>query len=249
MSLTDEFEAQEREKAGHKLVAKAKDKIKESKGFLCYFFSNSKDKIREAVDYYERAGDEFRMANQHIYAGNAYKEAAIMHYNNNRKFDASLLFELASKSYKDCNFQHAVDCLTKSINSAMEFGNMTIAAHMTRKLAEWYEKKNNSLELSLPHYERAAEYYEGDGYEYMAKLCRLKEVEYVVCELRDYNRAIAILENFLKSRPDKDIMFKAVICRLLIDIEEAEIALQKFCKYFPSLQFSWRCSLVEKLIS
>ena len=97
------------EKKARALLAQADKKLSSGAGFFSKLFGESSSAIEDAVELYQQAGNNFKIAKLWTEAGNTFKKAAKMNSNSSKHECASLFIE-AGNCYKKNNKAEAVPC-------------------------------------------------------------------------------------------------------------------------------------------
>ncbi|XP_077290792.1 alpha-soluble NSF attachment protein [Arctopsyche grandis] len=242
------------EQKAQQLMAEAEKKLSSSKGFFGSLFGGA-NKVEDAVDCYQRAGNLFKMAKKWSLAGNAFCEAAGLHSKAGSRHDAATNFVDAANCYKKSDVSEAVSCLLKAIEIYTDMGRFTMAAKHHQTIAEMYETDAVDLARAVQHYEQAADYFKGEESNSSANKCMLKVAQYAA-QLEDYDKAIKIYELVATSSLDssllkysaKEYMFRAALCHLCVDTLNAQHALERYQGQYSAFQDSRECKLIKVLI-
>lgn len=241
------------EQKAMQLMAEAEKKLNQSRGFLGSLFGGS-NRVEDAIECYQRAGNMFKMAKNWSKAGQAFCEAASLHAKAGSRHDAATNFVDASNCYKKTDLEEAVSCLLKAIEIYIDMGRFTMAAKHHQSIAEMYETDPNGLDKAVQHYEQAADYFQGEESTSSGNKCSLKVAQYAA-QLEDYDKAIQIyervassaLESSLLKYSAKEYFFRAALCHLTVDLLNAQHALEKYAQQYPAFQDSREYKLVKTL--
>lgn len=236
------------------MIAEAEKKLNTSKGFFGSFFGGS-NKVEDAVECYQRAGNLFKMAKNWSQAGSAFVEAANLNARSGGRHDAATNYVDAANCYKKSDINEAVNCLLKAIEIYTDMGKFTIAAKHHQTIAEMYEIDATDLERAVQNYEQAADYFRGEESNSSANKCLLKVAQYAA-QLEKYEKAIQIYQNVASSALEssllkysaKDYLFRAALCHLCVDLLNAQHALERYVQMYPAFQDSREYKLVKTLI-
>ncbi|KAM7349080.1 alpha-soluble NSF attachment protein-like isoform 1-T1 [Cochliomyia hominivorax] len=235
------------------LMAEAEKKLTQQKGFFSALFGGS-NKLEEAIELYQRAGNMFKMSKNWTKAGDCFCEAATLHARNGSRHDAGIGYADASNCYKKVDVEKAVECLLKSIEIYTDMGRFTMAAKYHQQIAEMYESDPNTLPKTIQHYEQAADYFKGEESVSSANKCMLKVAQYAA-QMEDYEKAISIyeqvattsLESSLLKYSAKEYFFRAALCHLSIDLLNAQHAIEKYSNQYPAFQDSREYKFIKDL--
>lgn len=172
----------------------------------------------------------FKMAKKWTEAGNAFCEAADLHWKLGNKHDSATAYCDASVCYKKGDAQKAVDCLQKAIEIYTDMGRFNIAAKHHMSCAEIYESELVDIEKAISHYEQAADYYKGEESTTSANRCLLSVARYAA-QLEKYQKAIEIyeevantcIESSLLKYSAKEYYFRAALCHMCVDNLNAQV--------------------------
>lgn len=237
------------------LMSQADKKLKSAGGLFGSFFGGS-SKTEEAGELFTKAGNAFKMAKKWAAAGGAFCRAAEVHLKTGSKHEAATQYVDASTCYKKADPSEAVHCLLKAIEIYTDMGRFTIAAKHHMTIAEIYETDMIDIEKSMTNYEMAADYYKGEESNSAANKCLLKVAQYAA-QVEQYPKAIEIYEqvaaNAINSQllryGAKDHYFRAVLCRMCQDVQDASNAVNKYEEQFPTFADSREYKLLKALIS
>jgi alpha-soluble NSF attachment protein len=237
------------------LMSQADRKLKSAGGFFGSFFGGS-SKTEEAAELYTKAANAFKMAKKWAAAGGAFCRAAEMNLKGSTKHEAATNYVDASTCYKKADPAEAIHCLLKAIEIYTDMGRFTIAAKHHMTIAEIYETDMIDIDKSMANYELAADYYKGEESNSAANKCLLKVAQYAA-QVEQYPKAIEIYEQVaamainspLLRYGAKDHYFRAVLCRMCQDVQDASNAITKYEEQFPAFADSRECKLLKSLIA
>lgn len=237
-------------------MAQAEKKSKSTGGFLSFFSGGSSSKLEDAAELYVRAANTFKMAKKWAAAGNAFCEASKLKIKTGSKHEAATNYVDAGNCYKKADPNEAVSCLLKAIEIYTDMGRFTIAAKHHITIAEVYETEMVDIEKAIANYEQAGDYYKGEESNSSANKCLLKVAQYAA-QLEQYPKAVQIYEQVATSSMDnqllrysaKDHFFRAALCHMCQEPQEAAIAIQKYEEMFPAFSDARECKLVKKLLT
>ncbi|XP_061390295.1 alpha-soluble NSF attachment protein-like [Musca vetustissima] len=235
------------------LMQDAEKKLSQQKGFFGNIFGGS-NKVEEAIECYQRAGNMFKMSKNWTKAGECFCEAAALHARAGSRHDAGTNYVDASNCYKKIDVEMAANCLLKSIDIYTDMGRFTTAAKHHQSIAEMYESDPNTLLKAIEHYEKAADYFKGEESNSSANKCLLKVAQYAA-QLEDYPKAIELyeqvgasaLESSLLKHSAKEYFFRAALCQLSVDVLNCQHAMEKYIQMYPAFQDSREFKLVKSL--
>lgn len=243
------------EQKAMQLMAEAEKKLNSSKGFFGSMFGGS-SKVDEGLELYLQAANKFKMAKKWGAAGHAFTEIASLHFKGGNRLDAATNYVEAGNCYKKTDPNEAVNSLLKAIEIYTDMGKFTMAAKHHQSIADIYETEVADMEKAIQHYEQASDYFKGEENNSSANKCLLK-VAMFAAQMEKYDKAIQIyekvasssLESSLLKYSAKEYMFRAALCHLCCDKEDAEIALNKYEEMYPAFQDSRECKLIKSLMT
>lgn len=243
------------EQKAMQLMAEAEKKLNSSKGFFGSMFGGS-SKVDEGMELYLQAANKFKMAKKWGSAGHAFTEIASLHQKAGNRLDAATNYVEAGNCYKKTDPNEAVNSLLKAIEIYTDMGKFTMAAKHHQSIADIYETEVADMEKAIQHYEQASDYFKGEENNSSANKCLLK-VAMFAAQMEKYDKAIQIyekvasssLESSLLKYSAKEYMFRAALCHLCVDHEDAAIALTKYEEMYPAFQDSRECKLIKSLMT
>lgn len=185
----------------------------------------------EAIELFIRAANMFKMAKKWSAAGNAFCEAASLHWKAENKHDAASCYVDASTCFKKGDSKKSVECLTKAIEIYTDMGRFNMAAKHHMTVAEIYETEAADIEKAITHYEQAADYYKGEESNTSANRCMLNVARYAA-QLEKYDKAIQIyeevaancIESALLKYSAKEYFFRAALCHMCVDLLNSQVS-------------------------
>jgi len=243
------------EQKAMQLMAEAEKKLNSSKGFFGSMFGGS-SKVDEGLELYLQAANKFKMAKKWGAAGHAFTEIASLHFKSGNRLDAATNYVEAGNCYKKTDPNEAINSILKAIEIYTDMGKFTMAAKHHQSIADIYETEVADMEKAIQHYEQASDYFKGEENNSSANKCLLK-VAMFAAQMEKYDKAIQIyeqvasssLESSLLKYSAKEYMFRAALCHLCVDHEDAGIALTKYEEMYPAFQDSRECKLIKALMT
>ncbi|KAK2168360.1 hypothetical protein LSH36_17g01028 [Paralvinella palmiformis] len=239
------------------LIAQADKKAKGTSGFFSNLFGGrGSSKLDEASELYVRAANTFKMAKKWAAAGHAFCEAAKVQLKLQSKHEAATNYVDAGNCYKKTDANEAVSCLLKAIEIYTDMGRFTIAAKHHITIAEIYESEMVDIDKAVANFEQAADYYKGEESNSAANKCLLKVAQYAA-QLEQYDKAILIYEQVAQSSMDNQLLrysakehfFRAALCHMCRDTQDAATATARYEEMFPAFTDSRECKLIKKLLA
>ncbi|XP_037076310.1 alpha-soluble NSF attachment protein-like [Pollicipes pollicipes] len=221
-----------------------------------YFFSSrvTRGAGHTQLHHEHHTANMFKMAKKWSSAGNAFCEVANLSLKNQNRHDAATNFVDAGKCCKKFGPNEAVNCVMKAIEIFTDMGRFTVAAKHHQTIAEMYDTELVDLDKCVKHYEKAADFFRGEGSISSANKCLLKVAQFAA-QTQDYEKAISIydqvagtsLESSLLKYSAKDYFFRALLCHLCIDVINANNAVQRYQEMYPAFQDSRECGLIKTI--
>lgn len=244
-----------KEKEAHDLMAEGDKNAKSAKGFFSSLFGGE-SKMEDACSKYVRAGNLFKMSKKWSCAGEAFLKSADINIELRNKHEAASNLVDGANCYKKSDAENAISAFNRAIDIYTDMGRFTTAAKHHINIAELYESETINIEKAIMHYERAAEYYDGEDSRSSANKCYLK-VALHSAQLEQYPKAIELfdkvainsIESPLLKYSAKEHMFKAVLCHFCLGGSiNARQAMEKYEDISPAFEDSREFKLVNKLI-
>lgn len=191
---------------------------KKKKNYKGWFGRN---KLDEAAEQYQNAGNYFKCIKKWKEAGDAYYQAAGCLVSIQENDEATTSFINASKCYKKSSPMEAVNSLKQAIQFLIEKGKLNQAANHQKTIAEIYETDLMDVEKALESYETAADWYSTENSPVLSNQCTLK-VAHLCGELEQYEKAYNLFEKVASNSIDnelakwsvKEYLLKAGLCHL-----------------------------------
>ncbi|KAJ9087793.1 vesicular-fusion protein S17 [Entomophthora muscae] len=214
------------------------------------------NKLDEAFDLYQQAGNSFKLAKCWKDAGEAFESAAKVAIKLGEQNDAATQFINASKAFKKDYPQEAINCLKLAVDILTQRGRFHSAATHQKEIAALYETELSNLSEAMAAYELAGEWYGSEDSKAIANSCNLKVAEFAA-QLEQYPKAIAIFEkvasdsinNQLAKWSVKEYFFKAGLCHLVVgDPISTQRAFEQYEAMDSSFSQTRECKLLRNLI-
>ncbi|KAK4537118.1 hypothetical protein CDCA_CDCA11G3143 [Cyanidium caldarium] len=227
-------------------------------------------KYEEAADYFQRAGNHFKLAKRWKLAGEAYRRTAdcLLKLKDHEHEAASAYVDAANCLKKsDADPAAAITALESAIAIHTERGRFGMAARLAKEVAEIHEvltqdetPDSNSTARSLAvaeAYQRAADLYLGEEARSHANSCLLKVAQYYALA-GDYAHAIDTFEQVARQSLEssllryhaKDSLQRAALCHLCASDEVgAERALNQYAQWDASFGGSREQRFVSEVMA
>ncbi|XP_050295737.1 alpha-soluble NSF attachment protein-like [Anthonomus grandis grandis] len=222
-------------------------------GFLQAFFSSGKETL-EAIDYYTRAGNLFKMAKNWVQAGLAFIDAANLNCKTDDLLEAAINYTEAANCFKKCDYQKAIESYYRAIKLYTQIGKVLTAAKLHESVAEMMEDERE-LSNASRHYELASELFRQENHMSNANKC-LEKVAELAALAGKYQKAIKIfqeiacydLSSSLLQFNAKGNLFRAAICHLCNDRRIVETMLNTYTEMLPSFENTREYDLILSLL-
>jgi alpha-soluble NSF attachment protein len=132
------------------------------------FFSN---KYEDAAEYFEKAGNSYKLAKAWTEAAECFGKLADCHIKCDSKHEAASSYVEAAKMAAKTKPQMSTELLQHAIGLYTDMGRLNMAARQLREVAEINEKQG-LREEALAFFEQAADLFETDGSSSEATKCR-----------------------------------------------------------------------------
>lgn len=110
------------------LLTEAEKKLNQTSLFHL-LFSKTSNRIEESIEYYLRAANLFKMAENWTQAGYAFADAAKLSTKNNNQYEGVLSYIEAAKCFKEVDVDKAIDFYLKTIEIYKDLGKFNIVIH------------------------------------------------------------------------------------------------------------------------
>jgi len=230
-----------KEQTEEKAYACLKDAEKK-KNYKGWFGRN---KLDEAAEQFQNAGNYFKCIKKWKEAGDAYYQAAGCLILIQENDEATTSYINASKCYKKSSPMEAVNSLKQAIQFLIEKGKLNQAANHQKTIAEIYETDLMDVEKALEAYETAADWYSTENLPVLSNQCSLK-VAHLSGELEQYEKAYNIFEKVATNSIDnelakwsvKEYLLKAGLCHLAN--KKNETGFMNFLETFEEIDGTFR---------
>ncbi|XP_060517712.1 alpha-soluble NSF attachment protein-like [Cylas formicarius] len=225
-----------------------------STGFLQTLFGGGR-KIGEAIDYYTRAGNLFKLSKNWLQAATVFADAAQLNCETRDHLEAAIDYSEAGECFRKCQqIAKAVEHYLKAIALYLEMGRFLAAAKLHRTVAQALED-DGDINGARTNYERAAEFYR-EGRHYALANDTLQKVAECEAMAGRYRKAIKIFQEAacfdlsdaaLPQRNAAEHLFKAAICHLCNDASATATAADNYCEMCPQFRDSSEHELIMRL--
>jgi alpha-soluble NSF attachment protein len=215
---------------------------------------SSTSKFEDAVELYQKAANQYKVAKKWQEAGDAFAQCAGLEIKLKSNHEASSFYVEAANCYGKVNPTEAITFFRNAIALHCESGRFNQAAKLTKQIAELFEQDGNKEE-AITNYDQAADYYSGENSTQAANQCLLKVASYSA-ELEKYDKAVEIytsvgeqcLESNLLKFNAKGHFLNAGLCILCKgDTVAMRSAVEKFKETDFTFAGSRECTLLEEV--
>nr|AEE62558.1 unknown [Dendroctonus ponderosae] len=221
-------------------------------GFFRTLFGRG-NKTIEAIEYYTRAGNLFKMAKNWLQAGLAFTDAADLHSKTEDTLEGAINYSEAANCFRKCDSM-AIECYLKALKMYSEMGRFLTAAKLHQTIAELMEDERD-LAGAIRHYEQAAELLHEENHHSIANKCILKVAEFAALEGK-YQKAIKMFQDIacfdlsssLLQYNAKEYFLRAAICHLCNDPEIVGTIINRYIEMHPAFKDSRECHLILCLL-
>eukprot|EP01100_Stratorugosa_tubuloviscum_P001216 TRINITY_DN1269_c3_g1_i1.p1 TRINITY_DN1269_c3_g1~~TRINITY_DN1269_c3_g1_i1.p1 ORF type:complete len:295 (-),score=158.40 TRINITY_DN1269_c3_g1_i1:126-1010(-) len=213
-------------------------------------------KYEEAAEFYIKAANLFKLAKLATQCGEAFQKAAECHRQQGNRHEVATNYINAANAIRKTEPAKSLAFLQQATAIYCEDGRFAMAAKYEKEAAQICET-DDQLELAIEHYQRAADYFEGENSPSSANQCLLKIAEFSA-QLEKYNRSVEVYEQVAASSIDntllkwsvKDYLFRAGLCRLCTgDVVSCQRALERYQQLDASFSASRECKFLNDLIN
>lgn len=237
------------------LAAQAEKKLKGGGGFLSFLTGGPK--YDEAMDLYQQAANQYKLAKDWQEAGNCFIQCAYCAKKSGSSTDEATQLMEAGNVLKKISTNDAVEQYEKAIAIYNAAGRFSQSAKLLVNIAEAYEAESITGTQAKEYYKRAAELFDMDdhGKSNLTK-CRLKIAEYSAKD-GEYQEAISIFENegekalqsTLLQYGAKDHFLRAGILHMVVgDSVTCKISVEKYGGLDPRFASSREGELLNNLV-
>lgn len=244
-------DAANREGKGNDLMQQAEKRLRS------FSFFGAAGKTEAAMELYDKAAAQFKMAQQWDDAGDAYIKMAECAEKINNQLEAVNAYTNAAKAYKNGNIKESIKTFRIAAEMRMESNQFQQAAKLYQEIGA-IEEKNMNMKGAIKAYSDAADCFKSEGSGPSEGQALLKVADLSASE-EDYARAISIyekvannaLESTLLKYSVKDYLFKASLCQLVLcaksqDMKVLEDKLDGYKCLHPAFDGDRSCKLIEQ---
>lgn len=245
--------------ASEAATRKGNDLIQQAeKGLKKFSFGSmfgSTEKYENAVETYERAGAQFKIAQDWDAAGDAYYQAAANAEKAGETHTATSKYVDAAKAYKQGNKAEAIKMYDIAVQMHMDNNKFNQAAKLYKEMGILHEQTMDN-QKAIKAYKSAADCWKGEDSMAHCNQMLLKVAEISASEM-DYKQAISLWEQVAKSSVEsalmrhsvKEYLFNAGLCHMALGAkkEDMSVALDKLERYkdlHPAFDNSRECKLL-----
>lgn len=237
------------------LVAQAEKKLKSGGGL--FSFLSGGPKYDEAMDLYQQAANQYKLAKDWQEAGNCFIQCAYCAKKSGSTTDEATQLMEAGNVLKKVSTTDAVEQYEKAIAIYNAAGRFSQSAKLLVTIAEMFEAERVTGTEAKEYYKRAAELFDMDdhGKSNLTK-CRLKMAEYCAKD-GEYQESIEIFENegekalqsTLLQYGAKDHFLRAGILHMVVgDSVTAKLAVERYNGLDPRFASSREGELLGNLV-
>jgi alpha-soluble NSF attachment protein len=239
---------------GEELMAAGEKKLK---GFTI-FGMGKESNMEAAVEYFDKAAAQFKMAKSWDDAGQAYSRAGEVSDELKQEHEACNYYISAAKAYKNSDTKKAVQLYKVAVEIHKENNRFSTAAKQYKEIAQ-LEEKHLNVPAAIKAYSEAADCFQAEDSTTSGNQMLLKVAELSAGE-REFKRAIQIyeqvavasLDNNLLKYSVKEYLFKATICHFVMsakadseDMSDTEDIIEKYKDMHPAYEGSLECRFLE----
>lgn len=238
------------EKRGHELIAKAEAALKR------FTIFSSTSKYEDAVSFYQKAANNFKMAKKWQDAGNAYKKCAECEVKLKSMHEAATHYVAAADMYRRIEPASSISLYQQAISMFCEMGRFSSAAKHCEMIGELYDKDNN-VEQAVAFYQQAGDYYMGEDASSRAGKCFEKVAKHAAT-LSKYDKAAETFENLASTALESNLLkfnakkhfLHAGVCHLARgDLVASKQSIEQFKDQDYTFGDSRECKLLENILA
>jgi len=227
------------EQKGDELMAQAEKRL----GAIAFFNPGKWD---DAVDLFEKASAQYKMAKSWEKAGDSLIRAAEVAETKDSEVSAADFYKQAAGMYKKVSPEEAARVYQMLATKHMQNNNFSTAAKMYKTVAELFEE-DNEYQFAMNAYQQASDCYLAEDQEVHSRQMLLKVAHYAAL-LKDYARAVELFEQVSQGSLEKiskwsckEYLFNALICLLAMhakanSINVVEDKLHEYNNMYPPLE-------------
>jgi len=216
----------------------------------------STEKYENAIELYERAGAQFKIAQDWDAAGDAYIQAAGNAEKAGEGHTAVAKYVDAAKAYKQGNKTEAIKSYDIAVQMHMDNNKFNQAAKLYKEMGILHVQTMDN-QKAIKAYKSAADCWKGEDSMAHCNQMLLKVAELSAADM-DYKQAINLWEEVAKTSVEsalmrhsvKDYLMHAGLCHMALgskkdDMSVAMDTLEKYKDLHPAFEGSRECKLLE----
>ncbi|KAJ0401906.1 hypothetical protein P43SY_003523 [Pythium insidiosum] len=169
-----------------------------------FSFGGGTQKYEDASDFFEKAGNQYKIAKKWQESADAYIKCAECQMRLKENSRAAQFYQNAADALSKVNPTDSIEYFKHAISMLCDAGRFTNAAKLQKQIAEIYEGQDN-MEEALENYQQAADYFNGENQQSSANNMLLK-VAQLSAQLERYDGAREIYESIAKSSMESNLL-------------------------------------------
>ena len=167
-----------KEQEAHDLIKKAESKL--TTGFFGSLFSSKSSRLEEALDFYDKAANIYKLCKKWELAGITYEKCGKVEEDLNE--DAAKYYIEASHCYSFVNLEKSVLIKKKALEIYVKQGRYQLAGKLEKDMADKYEEEKQYKEAAAS-FKKAADYFsmESMNSKSYQQTCNLKYADIICC--------------------------------------------------------------------
>lgn len=218
-------------KSSGQLMAEANKKANSAKGYFNRILGAGSTASEDARALFVQAGNAGKAEGDYPISVQAYKRALDLSV---EEFEKAQMYEAIASSYKMFDIPQAIPPLTRAAESHMSQGKWSMAAQTLEKVAELYEQIND-IDNMMKCLKEAHRFLIQEGQKAGANRVQKKMAEalalqhqFVQAQEQYEQMADKAKDDNLLKYGAKDHWFRATMCALCVDTENANTALNRY---------------------
>ncbi|KAK8803416.1 hypothetical protein WA158_001110 [Blastocystis sp. Blastoise] len=219
-----------------------------------FSFFNKMAKYEDAAEIFKKAANQYKVSMSWPEAGQSFARAAECYMTLNQNFDAATSYQDAAACFKKNDLDKAIEYYQEAIAIYCDMGRFSAAAKLEKEIGELCES-NSEEEKAIQHFQKAADYFNGEDSTSAANQCLLKVATFAA-NLEDYARSVDIFETVAQACLEKNVLkfnakghlFNAGIVRLCMgDPVGMKQQIERYKEMDYTFGSSRECKLLENL--
>lgn len=213
----------------------------------------STDKQLDAADYFDRAGNLYKIEQKRIEASSAYEKSAECYIEARQNYDAASAYIKAAHCLDEKD-PKSINLIILAARLYSEIGNFKSAADIYKDLSNIYSR-DQEFNTAVAYMDEAIRLYDGENMKNSIISCE-REKAYMLAKDQQYQQAAELFEKIARDYANDhilkfisvDMLTNAAICNLAFDTMATKKALSRYQSIDYKFEVSAHCKFIDDLL-